>query len=297
MPLIIEGDREAEAGEGTICPRLFIRVIQILQIFRKGTVIIMTNLLCSDFYRLFKSKSFYICTAVAMFFMGLSIFIVKWAATMTSKEEGGAAVSMMYKDGITYGITSFASSNVQLILSIIIAIFVTSEFTYGTMKNVVSKGFSKVQIYFSKLITMIAATLIIIFATVLTGTVCAAIITGKLGAVSPEVLKIIGIETLLNTARASLFVLVAFLVRNLGGAIAINIIGVISIEPMIFMLLQYLAKNKIKFSDFSLSFNISCYFGSTVQTEDYIRSLIVGVVFLAVSIIAGIFAFQKADVK
>ncbi len=257
----------------------------------------MANLLSSDFYRLFKSKSFYICTVVAMFFMALSIFVLNWATKATSGTENSASLSMIYKDGITYGITAFASSNVQLILSIIVAIFVTSEFTYGTMKNVVSKGFSKLLIYFSKLITMVVATLIIIFATMLMGTVCAAILTGKMGALTPEVLKIIGIETLLNTARASLFVLVAFLVRNLGGAIAINIIGVISIEPMIFMLLQYLVKSKIKFSDYSLSYNISYYLGNTIHTEDYIRSLIVGVVFLALSIIAGIFAFQKADVK
>ncbi|MDD3173918.1 MAG: ABC transporter permease subunit [Herbinix sp.] len=261
----------------------------------------MSNLLRSDFYRLFKSKSFYICTAVVLFFSALTIFMLDWASNLASGEGNAMDATLFYKDGITYGMTAFASGNLQMILAIVTAIFVTAEFAHGTMKNVVSKGFSKIQIYLSKLITMIAATYMIILATLIVGTICATIVTGTLGDFTGEyvslLLKTAGIELLLNAALTAVFVLVAMFIRNLGGVIAFNIIGIMSIGQLLFTILEYIVRSKIKFSEFSLTYNISFYLGNTADTGDYLRSILVGLIFLIVCTALGIFTFIKSDVK
>lgn len=260
----------------------------------------MSNLLRSDFYRLFRSKSFYVCTVVAMGLIALNIFLLDWASRVAG-EGVNLDVSTLYKDGISYGLTAFSNGNVQMILGIIIAIFVTAEFSHGTMKNVVSKGFPKLQIYLTKLISMTVASYIIIIATFVVGTISAIIVTGTLGDLNGEyiskIVKTIGIELLLNTALTALILLVSMVVRNLGAAIAINIIGIMSFGPLIFSILEYVVKGKIKFTEYSLLNNIAFYANNTAKGSDYLRSLIVGLIFLAVSTVLGIYAFKKSDVK
>ncbi|HWT26709.1 MAG TPA: ABC transporter permease subunit, partial [Mobilitalea sp.] len=187
-------------------------------------------------------------------------------------------------------------------ISIFIAIFVTGEFTHGTMKNVVSKGFDKISIYLSKVISMIAATYIMIFVTFIFSFFTATIISGKFGTLTAsyfgEIIRMVGIELLLFAALASSFVMISMLVRNIGGVIAINIIGILSFLPMIYQLLELLFKNKIHFTYYELQFNMNIYNTNlSPSLEDIIRSIIVGVAYLAVTTLIGVYFFKKSDIK
>ena len=103
---------------------------------------------------------------------------------------------------------------------------------------------------------------------------------------------------LLYTALTALFVMIAMIVRNNGGVIAINILGVISFGTLILSLLEYLFDSKIKFTEFSIQYNISQFYMSMdLSSSTYIRALIVGLVYLIVSTGIGIFAFSKSDIK
>lgn len=265
----------------------------------------MINLLRSDFYRLFKSRAFYICTIVSVTLLAASIFIMDWSIRMTANlgNENSINLLMPYQDGISYGMIAFSGGDVHLFMAIFIAIFITAEFSQGTMKNVVSKGFSKTQIYLSKVITMTTASFIMIFSMFVFGTLAATFVIGSFGDITGsflgQMLKTIGIELLLHTALTAIFVMVAMTIRSSGGVIAINIIGVISLSSLIYTALNYLFKNKIDFSQYSLMNNISLYhnMNPSVTGEDFLRSFLVGVAFLAVITIGGIFIFKKADVK
>jgi ABC-2 type transport system permease protein len=265
----------------------------------------MINLLQSDFYRLFKSKAFYICTAVSVFLLAASICIMDWSIRMTANlgTESTVNLLMPYKDGISYGMIAFSSGDVHLFIAIFTAIFITAEFAQGTMKNVVSKGFSKVQIYLSKVITMTTASFIMIFAMFIIGTLTATIVTGSFGDINGslilQMLKTGGIELFMHTALTAIFVMVAMTIRNNGGVIAVNIIGVMSLSGLIYTALNYLFKNKIDFSQYSLMNNIRLYnnMNQSVTGEDFLRSFLVGAAFLTVVTIGGILIFKKSDVK
>lgn len=256
----------------------------------------MSNLLRSDLYRLFKSKSFYICMAVeaCLFILGMVIIYL-----MNQTEP--AIVTLEAQNGIDYGLTALTTSDITLLLGIIIGIFVTAEFSHGTMKNVVSKGFSKVNIYLSKLVTMVIATFIFMLFILIVGVIGATILTGNLGELSGEnvlkIFQIIGIEMLLYTALASLYLMFSMVLRNLGGVIAINIIYASIVERLFFSLLQLIAKDKIEFSKYSLFNNISFYSIGDFTGSDLLRSAVVAIVVLAVTTALGIFAFTKTDVK
>jgi ABC-2 type transport system permease protein len=216
-------------------------------------------------------------------------------------EENEMYSELPFKDGISYGLSALSNGNVQMLLAIFTAIFITSEFSHGTMKNVVSKGFLKLQIFFSKLITMIIAVYIIILANIIVGTLSATIVTGTVGDFTGEfvgeMLKTVGIELLLNAALAAVFVMVAMVIRNLGGAIAVSILGVLTLAPLIYTALEVFIKSKIDFTEFSLLFNIMFYINETAAGSDYLRSSIVGIIFIVATTALGIFAFKKSDVK
>jgi ABC-2 type transport system permease protein len=263
----------------------------------------MGNLLRSDFYRLFKSKSFYICTAIALLLISGNAFLMEWSYRMMAETQNvSVALTPLFTDGITYGLKMFSGGDVHLFMAIFIAIFITGEYTHGTMKNVVSKGFPKHQIYLSKIITMTAATFIMIFLMFLFGTASAAIVTGKFGTFTgtyvSQILIMVAIELLLHVALTAVFVLVANTIRNNGGVIAINIIGVMSIAPLMYQAAELIFRNKIKFTQFGLRNNIALFYQSIAPAgEDVLRAILVGLVFFAVTTAIGIFAFKKMDVK
>jgi ABC-2 type transport system permease protein len=261
----------------------------------------MKNLLQSDFYRLFKSKSYYICALVAILLFGSNIFLLDWSLKTLSKSSGMPA-DLPYKDGISYGLTVFSQGNVLMIIAIFISIFVIAEFSHGTMKNTISKGFHKLKVYLSKLITMTAAAFLLFLVTFFVGVVSGTIVTGNIGDLTGDyvsfMFKNTGIELLLNLALIAVLTMVAMIVRNLGGAIAIDLIGVLSLESVAFQALEFLFDGKIKFSQFSLMQNISFYYmNQTAAGADYFRSAIVGLAFLVIATVLGIFVFKKADVK
>lgn len=263
----------------------------------------MLRLLQSDFYRLFKSKAFYICNLVAVVLLAGGVFLNDWASRIMAENPQSTSMPLStIKNGISYGITTFSDGQVHLFISIFVAIFVTAEFVHGTMKNVVSKGFPKYQIYISKIITMVAATFIMMFTIFIFVTIAATIVSGKFGVITGgflvQILGMIGVELLLHAALTALFVMVAMTIRNGAAVIAINIIGVNSILPMTFQLIDYLFKNKTQFSFYTLQYNIVTYYQNlTPPAESIIRAIIVSVVYFSVATAIGIYAFKNTDVK
>lgn len=250
----------------------------------------MLNLLRSDFYRLFRSKSYYICMLVSAFLVALGIIVVY----LNNKMDTTTKVAL--PNGIDHGLSAI-TGNIPMFLGIIIGIYVTAEFTHGTMKNVVSKGFSKIKIYLSKYITMLAAAYIFLLFTWMIATIGATIFSGEFGAINGKYIAIIGIELLLYAGLIALLLLVAMVVKNLGGVIAINLIYILLVDQLFFLLLQLIVKNKIKFTEYSILNNILFYSNNTAVGSDYLRSAIIAVAVFVVATALGIFAFKKSDVK
>lgn len=263
---------------------------------------IMGKLLKADFYRLFRSKSLYWCSLVFTALLCGSAYIMHWANTLQENAKVTIQTVSPLQNGITYGLWVFNGGDSHLFMAIFIAIFITSEFSYGTMKNIVSKGFSRYQIYLSKLITMTASTMFMMLIAFVFTTITATILTGKLGDFTwtfvGQIFQMLGVELLLHTALTSLFLMISMLIRNNGGAIAVSIIGVISFGSLIYTGLELLFKNKIKFSNYGLRNNIILFFQNLAPpASDILRALCVGIVFLAVTSTVGMLVFENTDVK
>lgn len=261
----------------------------------------MGRLLRSEFYRLFKSISYGVSIIIIVAISIISSLLYEWTYRMT-QQQGYSGIISSIPDGLSYGIMNLSSSNSLILMAIFITIFVTSEYSHGTMKNTISKGFQRYQIYLSKLITMLVATLLMLTFIFVSGVVTGSLIKGSIGNLSGEeivqLLEILGLQFLLHAAFVAIFVLIANTIRNNGGAIAINIVGIIIVFPLLFQVLDLIFQNEIVLSKYSMKIHIAS-FGVITQlsTEVILRVVLLSVAYLILTTALGIFAFNKTDVK
>lgn len=254
----------------------------------------MSGLLRSDFYKISKMKSFPICLLIALALAVGSIFMLDYTAQFVDMGTYNASNTML---------STFAGDS-KIFIAIVVSIFAASEFGFGTIKNVASRGFSRVGIYFSKLIgaCVIALVIQLVYSVAYTGT---ATIMWGFGDVSasfwPETLKIIGLEILLTLAYTSVFVMVSMLIRQSGAAIAINLCITMQFIYLFVQLAQAglhkLFNVEVALSDYLLSTNAASLVNGDVTSEMMTRSLLVGIIYFVVFTLLGLWSFQKRDIK
>ena len=128
----------------------------------------MTALMKADGYKLRKSRSLKVCLLVA-FVLGILMAVlyhIAWSMIGNNIETTRSMMMMFGSDEKTinemlmiipdenmwaYISTALADTNVLYIAAIVISIFVGSEYSMGTIKNSVSRGYSRSSIYVSKL--------------------------------------------------------------------------------------------------------------------------------------------------
>lgn len=254
----------------------------------------MLKLLKSDFYKLSKTKSFFICL---LLIISLAVMYV-----CINHFTYDAAVQGPHPGASLYLAESF-SANSLIFSSIVVSLFVACEFGFGTIKNTASKGFGRSSIYISKLIVacVIAVSYLLAFsaASTITGTVLWGF--GPVdGAYWAQTAQIAGLEVLLTMAFTSVFVFFSTLIRQSGGAIAVNICLISFFSSMVMMgemLLNFLFKTEWNLYQFLLSSNMSVVSKGGLTEEVIVRALLVGVLYFAVSTALGVWIFHKRDIK
>ncbi len=259
----------------------------------------MINLLRSDFYKLFRTKAFYICGVLAAAFAVLGVILLSSAF----KFELGIDASLLGYDGLYALITGTGQAG--LFITIMVSMFIPQEFSFGTMKNIASRGISRTNIYLSKII-------IGVFISIAYALLCASVCftvgsimwgTGELTrAVYLDISRMIGLFLLAEIAMQCIFIMVGFFVRQTGGTVATNLAIIIAVPALIAQFVDFAVRQWLKVENFS--FNkywpetyISRYLSLNIAQSDINTGTIVCVSFIVVSIAIGIFFFHKRDIK
>ena len=209
---------------------------------------------------------------------------------------------------------AFSQTDLQPLLAIFIAIFVAGEFSNGTIKILVSRGYTRAQVYFSKFLSGIIAGNIMGIVVVAVATLGGIIIfgwhdpaTGSAASVGDLIIFLL-VQFALNTAIAATFVACAMMFKNLGASLAITI-GVSSFGSIIFVLLDEIVNAVTKLVEFDaadLPFMPSeVWIIQTVAntstldlgTSDIVLGLAVAAIYTALFTLIGMSAFRKKDIK
>ncbi len=209
----------------------------------------MKNLLGFEFHKLFRAKSFYICTAVIFLMSFLTILVNKLFLSSTE-------MASLMPDAMQTMLSAVSSSNFTMIAGIFIAIFACYDYEQQTIKNIYSHGFSRNKVYFAKLIICSIATIIMFALTLLFNYLLG--LTMLNGATKDgNYLGLVLGQLIYVVAYCSFVFAISLIVKKVGISIAFAILG-----PSLITLLITLIDSLLKIKDFKIS---SYWFGKFIE--------------------------------
>lgn len=254
----------------------------------------MVNVLKSDYYKLLRRKSFYICGAIS----GIIGILAIWL--LNSTFENVASLGYNGLVALTRGV-----GHVSLLTTIFLSILVPSEFAYGTVKNMCSRGVSRFRIYFSKLIIGVFTVFCYTFFTAFCSFVAGSLIWGVGELEDGGLLKIVEFFALFIMAQIclqSVFMMNGFLLRHTGATVALNLGILIAFDEILLPILDYMLIDW-----FEIKGNVSRYWvgtyvqnlanSTTISYDTAVRAIGVCSFYLVLSTLIGSYVFYKRDVK
>ncbi|WP_100489337.1 ABC transporter permease subunit [Sporolactobacillus pectinivorans] len=267
----------------------------------------MLNILKSDFYKLKKSRAFWICTALCVIFGAMMVFYMQkqLAAAQLSGHDHDLDplvpliphVSGIFMMGNLMSV--LGNTPHILIMGVFTAIFVSSEFIYGTMKNTLSRGADRIKVIFSKFIVCSIASLVMLgvytLATLITGTMVWGFDPQK-AATFLGILAMLLTQALLVLSFTTIFVFTSMSMRSNGGAIAVNVICVVLVSLLLSATSSLLGPT-VDLGKYWLMGNITTLATISPASGDITHGILVALGWSVAAILAGIGLFKKQDVK
>lgn len=250
----------------------------------------MGRLLKFELRKLFTQKSTYILFGIMAGLSVLSVVVSNFSIIAVAMAEISGN-----KDATFAALNTLGSANFEIIVGIFVAMFVCADYDLMTNKNVLSRGFTKSEIYFAKLIVVYAVViveLIALFAiNFFVGWLTMGLKTNQdFGAFFAK----ISVLFVIALAETAMFFAISILLRKTGGSIALNIVTPIAVL-LVFMLFDSLAK----FEDFALAeYSFSMMQTNILMSPDFTKLPVYAVVcagYAAVFLVASYFATVKRD--
>jgi len=294
----------------------------------------MLKLVKAELFKLSKNKTFKVLCIVSillsilMFIMTTSIFdkIIEEATSSMPEAEseqmlnslnfngngeeqvvtpGGMGIHLVAKDTFNPTVpevfhSSFGTGLTEILIGILIAAFLAKEYSQGTIKNILAYGKSRTEFYLAKFITIVIAIIIILFCLVLVSTIGSSIINGWGETFKTSQLLHMVISFLLsiisNASIAAILMMIAIAVKSNGSTIGITV-GIFVVFPSIISFVYGLNKVFDKIYQITPFYNNQVAVSIYASNGDLIKSLLVSLITIIISLFVGIQIFKKQDVK
>ena len=178
----------------------------------------MFKLLNFEFRKLIRQKSFYICIAAMLALLVGSAYTTELMTAKSGVEDPSLS-------GISYLMEAISGSALSAVLAVFIPLFICEDYASGTIRNIVTRGFSRLEMFIAKLIAVLAATVLMtavcLAAAYLVGTAFWGAGEPSLGS---EQIKILLCQLAVIAAYATMFFAISSMLQKVGGSIAICLI-------------------------------------------------------------------------
>lgn len=266
----------------------------------------MLNILKSDFYKLRKSKAFWICAALCVV-IGTTMVLALQGDIHRDLTQFGpgdhdyeSALIKSEAASAIWGLAQAVPMNFNiLIVGVFIAVFVTSEFNNGTIKNTLSRGAGRIKVFFSKLIVCGTAAVImqILFlsALIIAGSIVWGFDPQGISTFS-SVVSVLLSQILIIVGFTALFTCISTMIRSNGGSIAVNIMCATVISTLITAVGMLLGTTLV-LNDYWIGGVVSKLAAVTTASGDVTHGILVALAWGTASILMGMTLFKKMDVK
>lgn len=245
----------------------------------------MVNMIKYEIQKLFSQKLIYICGIILIAIISVTAF----AFSIDFEDE--SVYTNMY-----FLMTSLSGCSLDLMIPIVIATLVCSDFSNGTIKNIISRGYNRLTIYVGKYITSIIAVLILTL-------VCyvAALVTGTIFLENEknwnmEIVPILVTQVILVIALVTISFAFTMMLKKASKTIAIGILMPTIISLVLSVVDGLLKASKINFSQYWI---YNCYLevsAISVTNEVLIQACCLSCIYIIVFLICGYAFFGKYEV-
>ncbi|WP_449620074.1 ABC transporter permease [Robertmurraya sp. Marseille-Q9965] len=249
----------------------------------------MGNLIKFEWYKLKKDRAFWLLAVLLVITsIGYPLLIVMDEGAVSAK------VNVFYQ----YSVLGGNNYVIKLVPCILAGFFISSEYSNGTMKNIVASGNSRIQLYFAKLIIYSVGTMVISLILPLLMTGASAVYFGFYE--MPELgyfLQTIGLTALYGAAFASIMALFATLLADSGKAIGFMLIFFILFDSILFSLANYISMFEpvFNYSVFKLLLEIVNI--NAFSSSEMTKMIVVPVVTFVVFGLLGSILYRKKEIK
>ena len=247
----------------------------------------MKNLLRFEFFKLRKRKSLYICLGAMLAILLFSLLAsYEFLRSWDSEYEPSALI---------YVLSATNTSNFTLVVGIFVTLYVCEDFGQRTVKNIYSRGFSRIGVYFAKLIVC-AVYVVAAFAIVELFTLALSSALFGYRAEEGHILALLFGQLLVCLAFASFSFAVGFTVKRTGIAIAISILAPLVVSFVLALADIAIDSEKFMISEYWLEGISNVLANPLSSVKQVVLGCILPVIYAALFITAGFFIHRKTEV-
>ncbi len=203
----------------------------------------MGRLMHFELHKLIRQKSFYICLIVAV----ALLFATVYTTVLLTKDT--AEPADVGVDGMDVMIGAVSGGALNMVIGVFVPLFVCEDYASGTIRNIITRGYTRLGIFSAKLISVLLAAAVMTLACIASGYIIGAVLGGA-GEQSfdASVVKLLLCQLAVMLAEAALFYAVSSILQKTGGAIAICLV-----LPMVMSILLALADTALAEKEIELS--------------------------------------------
>lgn len=293
----------------------------------------MLKAIQAELYKLFKNRTFKVLICVAVLLSTLTVVMCSSVfekilndslgnmpqdqkevlmEQLTSMSESEAIVTpgqlgiqlqakdMMNPTSIEVYHASFGSGVIEIIIGILVGALIAKEYSQGTIKNFLAYGKRREEFYLAKFVSMVIAVTIILAVMTILPTIVVTLMNGWGQAF--EISQLLGMiktfvaSVIAGSAVAALAMIIATLVKSNGATIGITVaifIGIPTLAGFLYGIYPW----------FDRVYGVLPFYNSALATSikagngDLLRSVIISLVTIAISLFVGIKIFKSQDIK
>ena len=293
----------------------------------------MLKAIQAELYKLFKNRTFKVLICVAVLLSTLTVVMCSsdfekilndslgnmpqdqkevLMEQLTSMSESEAIVTpgqlgiqlqakdMMNPTSIEVYHASFGSGVIEIIIGILVGALIAKEYSQGTIKNFLAYGKRREEFYLAKFVSMVIAVTIILAVMTILPTIVVTLMNGWGKAF--EISQLLGMiktfvaSVIAGSAVAALAMIIATLVKSNGATIGITVaifIGIPTLAGFLYGIYPW----------FDRVYEVLPFYNSALATSikagngDLLRSVIISLVTIAISLFVGIKIFKSQDIK
>lgn len=293
----------------------------------------MLKAIQAELYKLFKNRTFKVLICVAVLLSTLTVVMCSSVfekilndslgnmpqdqkevlmEQLTSMSESEAIVTpgqlgiqlqakdMMNPTSIEVYHASFGSGVIEIIIGILVGALIAKEYSQGTIKNFLAYGKRREEFYLAKFVSMVIAVTIILAVMTILPTIVVTLMNGWGQAF--EISQLLGMiktfvaSVIAGSVVAALAMIIATLVKSNGATIGITVaifIGIPTLARFLYGIYPW----------FDRVYEVLPFYNSALATSikagngDLLRSVIISLVTIAISLFVGIKIFKSQDIK